>query len=71
MVKVIKRGTPPQYKSYLFTCNNCRSELQAKMSEFTRTKDNQPGQRQMLRIICPVCNLYVYVSAYGLKAAKD
>lgn len=58
MVKVIKRGELPQEKVSRFICRNCKSELEAKNSEWEGSVDTR--EPNVFSISCPVCKHDIY-----------
>jgi transposase len=54
MVRIIKRG-PPKKKVYEFTCNNCKSVLQADENEVKFNYGDQRDPYVYYSITCPVC----------------
>ena len=53
-MKIIKRGTPPEKKVIRFTCKNCKSELEAFVSE--GRYEGSCRNESYLVFKCLICN---------------
>ena len=58
-MEILKKGELPQEKQADFNCNNCGSELRAKISEGKITYDQRDGD--YVTFVCPVCGQNIYV----------
>lgn len=53
-MKIIRRGQPPEQKTYFATCNHCKTEIEFERSEARYVSDQRDGD--FLEVKCPVCS---------------
>lgn len=61
MVKIIKRGTPPDTKPRKATCRDCGTKIEFAVKEAKYVSDQRDGD--ILQIKCPVCKATITVNA--------
>jgi uncharacterized protein with PIN domain len=52
-VRIIKRGIPPEQKSYNVICSHCKSELEVEQQEARPSSDQRDVG--VFFVQCPVC----------------
>lgn len=64
-MQIVKRGTPPEDRTYALECNRCETEFKFKQSEGERVSDYR--EEDFVRIACPVCSspCYAYPGKTG------
>ena len=67
-MRIIKRGTPPGDKVATFSCNNCKTEYEAKKSEGKEVHDQRDGD--FVEFKCMVCHQRITVDSKLFKDPK-
>lgn len=62
-MKITKRGTPPDERTWTGGCKNCGSEAEAKQSEMTHITRDWEGSFSWEK--CPVCGAGDEATGYG------
>ena len=63
MIRITKRGTPPEQLVHEATCTHCKTEYQFTSDEAHYIGDHRDGD--FLKTSCPVCKRNVFTAAKG------
>lgn len=64
-MKITKRGTPADERTWLGTCRSCNSEAEAKQSEMTHITHDQREGGSFSWEKCPACGAGDKSTGYG------